>query len=170
MKPMRVAMLVAIVCVTLSSVADQPWYTEPGNPATLHSSGFLLHTRLPRGWTVADDTIVPSAACGSSGRVEIRFHRDQEWNAFLVAALGTDGRRPGQRQAVLRIGGHPAVWDEYATEDGKVTSIYVNLSGLEPDSVAVLTSRQGLSPNERDCERQFLAVVHSAEFLERDIE
>lgn len=168
MKRRRVAILGAVVCVALSSFGEKPWYTEPGNPATLHSSGFLLHTRLPRGWTVADGAMVPPAACGAGCRVDIRFYRDHEWNRFLVAVLGTDGRGPGRRQAVLRVGGHPAVRDAYASGDDEVTNFYVNLSSLEPDSVAVLTLTQRLPVDQRDCELQFLAVVQSAEFAERD--
>ncbi|HEV7240146.1 MAG TPA: hypothetical protein VGQ36_12980 [Thermoanaerobaculia bacterium] len=165
MKRIQVAVICALVCAATASSGKTPWFKEPGIPMTLHSPGFLLQARMPRGWTIIDNAIVPPPALGSDCRVEVRFHRDHEWNDFLVAALDIGVHRPGRRKTVLKIGGHPAVSDRYVSGDDKVIKFYLNLSNLEPDSVAVLALREGLPLDEGDCELQFLALVHSVSIV-----
>ena len=145
----RIVLIAAIVCVAMGSLAETPWYKEPGVPMTLQSGEFQLHALLPRGWTVVDATIVPpDPRC----RVEVQFHRDQKWNDFLVATLHPRGRR-----TVRKVAGHPGVAEQYTAEDDQVTKLYADLSG----SVATLTLRERLPIDAGTCELQFLALAHS---------
>lgn len=167
MKRLRVAMLGALLCSATSAIADPPWYRDPGIPMTLHSGGFLLHARLPRGWTVSDDAILAPPALGAGCQVEVRFHEDRAWNDFLVAVLDFDEPRSRTRREVLRLGGHPAVSDHYVSGDHEVMNFYVDLSSLEAGSGVALTLRKRLPLDGGDCELQFLALVHSVT-IDRD--
>jgi hypothetical protein len=156
----------ALFFVALFSFAKEPrWYKQPGTQVTLESSGFELRATLPHGWSfTTEQGFVPPPNLASSCRVRAEFYRDRNWDDFLVSALrSTDGvGRAEDARMVLKVAGHPAVSNRYVREPFMVRDIYINLSDLQPDSVAVWTFEGRPTTEGFDCELQFLAMFHSA--------
>jgi len=160
MKPRFVVLtFCALSFLALFAFAKEPrWYTQPGTPVTLVSSGFELRAKMPQGWSYTTDRgFMPPPTCASSSRVVGVFHTGREWDRFLASAL-----RDGDQRYVLKIGGHPAVSSRYAREGRTIRSIYINLSDLQPDSGAVWTFEGSSTPEGSECEQQFAAMIESA--------
>src|SRR4051794_2845481 len=65
---MKQRSLVSAICALLfeapsSFARERHWFTEPGTPVVLESSGFVFRASLPRGWSLTtDQVIVPPPA------------------------------------------------------------------------------------------------------------
>lgn len=155
----------ALLFVAPFIFAREPhWYTQPGTPVVLESSGFVFHAILPRGWSLTtEQLIVPPPAMGSSCRLRGEFYTDVRWGSFLEAAFrSTDGVSTAKgTRFVQKIGGHAAVSNRYV-RDLVVHDIYINLSDIRPDSGAVWTFEGSSTEEGLDCEAQFLAMINSA--------
>jgi hypothetical protein len=156
--------LCALLLAAPSGLAkDRRWYTQPGTPVTVESSGFMVRTTLPHGWTFTDERgFVPPPALASDCRVRSAFHTDSNWDRFLVSILESTAGLSTARdaRAVVKIGGHPAVSNRYVREGTVVHDYYINLSELQPGSFAVWTFEGSTTAEAGDCEMQFMTLVH----------
>jgi hypothetical protein len=164
------AICALLFAAPLSSAREPPWYTQPGTPVVLESSGFVFQANVPRGWSLTiDHVIAPPPAYASSCRVRDTFYTGLDWNSFLESALNsTNGVRATEgTRLVQKIGGHPAVSNRYVRELFTVYDMYINLSDLQPDSGAVWTFEGNSTPEGLDCEHQFLFMINSATITRR---
>lgn len=140
---------------------EKPWYTQPGTPMTLESSGFVFKASLPQGWSFTTDReILPPPAFASACRLRGHFYTDREWNRVLAPALlapSAEGAR-----VVQKIGGHEAVSRRSASDTVTVHEFYINLSALQPDSGTVWRFEGSASTEGLECELQFYALINSA--------
>lgn len=163
MKPRFVVLAFCVLSfLALFSFAKEPrWYTRPGTPVTVESSGFELRVKMPHGWSyTTDHGFVPPPDFASSCSVRGVFHTDRNWDRLLVSALRAGD---GEKRYVLKIGGHPAVSNRYVREARTIRNIYIDLSDLQPDSAAVWTFEGSPTPEGSDCEQQFVAMIQSAQ-------
>jgi hypothetical protein len=144
--------------------ADAPWYRQRGDRVTVSSSGFVLKTTVPRGWSTTEDQVVPPASFGSACHVRGEFYRDREWNHFLSAELDPENfvRLSAEHRNLLRIGGRPAVMARSESGGAVVVHVYINTSDLEPNTAALWTFTGDDSQDGLECEAQFEALIASA--------
>ena len=65
------------------------------------------------------------------------------------------------------VGGHPAVSNRYTRDGRTIRNIYIDLSDVQRDSGAVWSFEGSPTPEGRDCEQQFVAMIHSVKVTER---
>jgi hypothetical protein len=145
-------------------------FKQPGTPVILEWSGFEVRAMLPHGWSLTTDQgFVPPPELASSCRVRGELHTDRNWDRFLVPALRStdDVRTGGVARVVLKVDGHPAVSNRYVRGPFTVRDIYIDLSDLQPDSLAVWTFEGAHTTEAAECERQFMAMVQGATISRR---
>ena len=155
-----------VLCIAaLSVMAKGPrWFERPATPVTLQSSVFEIRTMLPHGWSyTAAAGFAPPADVVPPCRVRVVLHTNRKWDAMLVPALrATEGARTSEDDRfAMKVGGHPAVSNRYVRGPHILRDIYIDLSGLQPDSAAVWTFEGDRSAAGSDCELQFLSIVRS---------
>jgi hypothetical protein len=164
------AILALLFAAPFCLALEPPWYTQPGTPVVLESSGFVFRANLPRGWSLTvDHVIAPPSAYASSCRVRGTFYTGLDWNSFLESSLRSANgvRAIDGTRFVQNIGGHPAVSNRYVRELSTVDDMYINLSDLQPDSGVVWTFEGNSTPEGVECEHQFLFMISRARITRR---
>jgi hypothetical protein len=137
---------------------------------TITVDRFVITAGLPDGWSVEDGEVQPPAALRSSCRVHGAIFSGRDWNRTLAAGLDPANviRASNEHRELFRIGGHEAVRNEYTDSSGRtVVDIYINLTDLAPDTVALWHFDGAKTAEGRQCRIAFGFFIDSATFALR---
>jgi hypothetical protein len=128
---------------------------------------FVLATRLPEGWSVDGGQVLPPEEMRHACRVRGDVYSDRDWNRTLAAGLEPDNAaRSAERRSLFRVGGHVAVRNELVDGSGKrIENVYIDLSDLEPGSLAIWSFERDDTAEGKECEMGFDIFVTSASIV-----
>jgi len=142
-----------VAATAFGAVGAFPWMNA--ERSVIESGPLTITARLPVGWSVDEERVVPPAVLRSDCQVHREIVHD-DWNRSLAAVMRDSA--PTWRE-LMKIGGHVAV--EYRTTVASRTteSVYINLEEIQPATFAVWSVETDDTAAGLQCQREFSALV-----------
>lgn len=167
---MRRVILVALTfLMALSALAAGNRWDFRTSAITIPFGRFTLASQLPEGWSVDGGQVLPPVEMRHACRVRGDVFRDRDWNRTLEAGLEPENAaRAAERRVVVKIDGHVAVRSDYVDASRKrIEDVYINLTDLEPGSVAIWRFEGDDTAEGKECKMGFGVFIGNASIVLR---
>ena len=121
----------------------------------VQSEPVKVSVRLPEGWSVTDNQVVPAVPLRSACQVHLSVYPDSDWNAVLAPVV----RDATVSRVLHRIRGHVAV--EGRKHSGSVSTelVFIDFEDVRPRTVAVWNVEHDDSAEGQQCQMSFAAML-----------
>lgn len=123
--------------------------------SVVQSEPLMVSVRLPEGWSIIDDQVVPGLPLRGACQIHTSMYGDSDWNAALAPTV----RDAATERVLERLGGHVAVEARKHSASSTQETVFINLDDVRPNTFEVWSVESDSSAEGRQCKVAFEAML-----------